>query len=165
MIFALYSLLCISLFLGKEYRFFGYLSSIILLLPVLFYSLNSFGFLKVRGFIYGMLSSAVYLPFINLSAADFNLLPQSISEEIFFRGYMQNELSKKLEVHRSILLTSVFFTIPHIITDFSVFSFLVIFPSILFGYLYYYSGSVWAPSIFHFFSNLFFWQYLKPLLS
>ncbi|WP_219428844.1 CPBP family intramembrane glutamic endopeptidase [Persephonella hydrogeniphila] len=161
----MYSLLCIFLFLGKEHFIFYYLSSIVLLIPVLFYNLESFGFLKFKGFIYGIVSSLLFLPFITLSVSDLRFFPQAFSEEIFFRGYIQNELSKKSGIHLSIFITSFLFTIPHFILNPSVLSVMVFFPSVVFGYLYYYSNSVWASSIFHFFSNLFFWQYLRPILS
>lgn len=73
-----------------------------------------------------------------------------IMEEIFFRGFLQNNLRKILNVHIAILLTGFIFSALHL----QIFGF---FPrmllGVLFGYFYYWSGSN-LPNIFaHFFNN------------
>lgn len=156
-----YIFLIISLILSKISFYFYYISFFILISPLTFYPLEKFGFTKVKGFIYGILSSLIYLPFLSgISLYNFNQLPQVLAEEIFFRGYIQNEILKYTNIHISIIITSILFMIPHLVLSFSVISFLTFFPSLIFGYLYYLSKSIWASSIFHLFSNLFFQIFL-----
>ncbi|RMA93130.1 CPBP family intramembrane glutamic endopeptidase [Hydrogenothermus marinus] len=160
-----YFTLVISLILAKLYPYFYYISFFILILPLWFYNFEKFGLFKIKGFIYGLLASIIYFPF--LSGFSFSLLnqfPQIFAEEIFFRGYIQNELSKRFNNHLAIIITSFLFSLPHLILSFSILSVLTFFPSIIFGYLYYYSKSIWASSIFHFFSNMFFQLFLIEFL-
>ncbi len=152
----LYIFLIISLILAKLNGYFYILSAFVLVSPLVFYKLDKFGLFSIKGIIYGFAASAVYFPFLNFSLIPINQITQVFLEEVFFRGYIQNEFFKKFNIHISILLTSILFTIPHLITNFSVFSLLTFFPSIVFGYLYYYSKSIWTSAIFHFFSNWFF---------
>ncbi|WP_460173974.1 CPBP family intramembrane glutamic endopeptidase [Venenivibrio stagnispumantis] len=100
--------------------------------------------------------SALYLPFLNFSVFPTNQVVQILAEEIFFRGYIQNELLKIYNPFKSIVLSSILFMVAHLILNPSIFSGLTIFPSIIFGYLYFYSKSVISSFIFHLFSNWFF---------
>ncbi len=154
----LYIFLIISLILAKLNGYFYILSAFVLASPLIFYKLDKFGLFLIKGIIYGFAASAVYFPFLNLNLIPFNQITQVFLEEVFFRGYIQNEFFKKFNIHISILLTSILFTIPHLIVSFSLLSFLTFFPSIIFGYLYYYSKSIWTSAIFHFFSNWFFFS-------
>lgn len=74
-----------------------------------------------------------------------------VSEELFFRGAMQRILSSgPLGPHAAIWLTAVLFSVFHM-------QFFGFFPRLLlgafFGYLLYWSGSVWLPAIVHAFNN------------
>lgn len=74
-----------------------------------------------------------------------------ISEELFFRGAMQNLfMSTKMRKHLCVWLTAVIFSFMH-------FQFYGFVPRILlgayFGYLIWWSGSVWVPIVCHAFNN------------
>lgn len=74
-----------------------------------------------------------------------------VSEELFFRGAMQRILSSgPLGPHAAIWITAVLFSVFHM-------QFFGFFPRMLlgafFGYLLYWSGSVWLPAIVHAFNN------------
>lgn len=78
------------------------------------------------------------------------LIP-GIGEELFFRGGLQSALQKILKNHHiTIWLTAALFSAFH----FQFFGFL---PRLLlgagFGYLYFYSGSIWYAIIGHFLNN------------
>lgn len=74
-----------------------------------------------------------------------------VSEELFFRGAMQRILSSgRLGPHAAIWITAVLFSVFHM-------QFFGFFPRLLlgafFGYLLYWSGSVWLPAIVHALNN------------
>jgi len=74
-----------------------------------------------------------------------------VSEELFFRGAMQRILSSgPLGPHAAIWLTAVLFSVFHM-------QFFGFFPRMLlgafFGYLLYWSGSVWLPALVHAVNN------------
>lgn len=74
-----------------------------------------------------------------------------VSEELFFRGAMQRVLSSgPLGPHAAIWLTAVLFSVFHM-------QFFGFFPRLLlgalFGYLLYWSGSVWLPAFVHAVNN------------
>ncbi len=154
----LYSLLIISVLLSKFFVFFSFLQFLILILPLLFLDERYLGLKKFKALFIGFLSSAVYLPFINFSNLYLHTLPQVFAEEVFFRAFLQNKLAEKLNIHLAIIAASMLFAIPHIILRPDIFSALTFFPSILFGYLYHYTKSVWSSTLFHYFSNLFLWS-------
>jgi len=161
--FLLYFGLLVFLFLAKEVSsLFFTIVFIICISPVLFYDLDKFGFGNIRSAVLGLLLSAVYLPFINLSYLfNISIFSQALCEEIFFRGYLQNEIGKKVNPYMAIVVTSFLFTIPHLVLSFSLQALLTFFPSLVFGYLYYKTNSIWASTIFHFMSNVFFLSQLK----
>jgi hypothetical protein len=73
-----------------------------------------------------------------------------LMEELLFRGTMQPLIQKGLGPHMAIILTGAFFSFVHM--DFYGF-----FPrmllGIMFGYLFYWSGSLWVPIFAHFLHN------------
>lgn len=74
-----------------------------------------------------------------------------LSEEIYFRGTMQRLLaSEKLNAHSAIWITAIIFSIFH-------FQFFGFFPRLIlgafFGYLLYWSGSLWLPVAVHALNN------------
>ena len=74
-----------------------------------------------------------------------------LSEEIYFRGTMQRLLaSEKLNAHSAIWITAIIFSIFH-------FQFFGFFPRLIlgsfFGYLLYWSGSLWLPGAVHALNN------------
>lgn len=78
-------------------------------------------------------------------------LVPALAEEFFFRGTLQRLMLRV--THRgylAVLITSAVFTAVH----FDYFNFLGIFVcSVVLGYLYIYSSSLWVPVVFHFASN------------
>ena len=78
------------------------------------------------------------------------LLP-AIFEETFFRGGMQNLLTRWFKgPWPAIILTSIIFSIIHL----SFYGFLVRFAlGVVLGFIFYYSGSLWLSILFHFLFN------------
>lgn len=74
-----------------------------------------------------------------------------IFEEFFFRGGIQNLLTRWLKSPATaILITAFIFSAIHI----SYYGFLVRFSlGVVLGYIFYYSGSIWLPVLFHFLFN------------
>jgi uncharacterized protein len=84
----------------------------------------------------------------------FQLLAVSLPEEFFFRGFLQDSLSKN---PKAILFVSLLFSLAHLpkaifISDWM--SLLSFFPSIVMGWLYYRTNNVLPGTIFHFSANL-----------
>ena len=88
------------------------------------------------------------------------LLLVALPEEVFFRGYLQNKLGNNL---KGVIIVSALFAIGHFITlciggnhNISLCSqaVLTFFPSLVMGYLYLATGTLWASIIFHFLANV-----------
>jgi len=91
----------------------------------------------------------------------------AIGEEFFFRGVVQRLLTEWFRnYHGAILITAVLFSFMH----FQFLGFLPrIFLGVLFGYLFVWTGSIWAPVMAHFVNNtlavVFFYLYNKGLIK
>ena len=103
---------------------------------------------------------SIHLYALSLNLIIIHLVVIAFPEEAFFRGYLQQELGNDI---RSIIIVSILFAIGHFLTicivsgSFGlhcVSALLTFFPSLVMGYLYYKSQSVWGCTIFHFLSNL-----------
>jgi membrane protease YdiL (CAAX protease family) len=76
-------------------------------------------------------------------------------EEIIFRGYVQNMLTKKYGILWALPFSSIFFVAVHVLPKFMTGSvellyFLSIFPvALVLGYLFYVTKSLWASIAFH----------------
>jgi len=84
----------------------------------------------------------------------FHFFIAAIPEETYFRGFLQERLGNNL---KAILLVSILFVLAHIprmvfASDPS--SLLTFFPSIVMGLIYYKTGNLLYPVIFHALSNL-----------
>jgi membrane protease YdiL (CAAX protease family) len=88
------------------------------------------------------------------------LLLVALPEEVFFRGYLQNKLGNNL---KGVIIVSLLFAIGHFITlclggNYSMSlcsqALLTFFPSLVMGYLYLVTGTLWASIIFHFLANV-----------
>jgi membrane protease YdiL (CAAX protease family) len=84
----------------------------------------------------------------------------ALPEEVFFRGYLQQKLGNTL---KAIIVVSLLFALAHFVTlclggahGLSVCSqaVLTFFPSLVMGYLYMSTGTLWASIIFHFLANI-----------
>jgi len=128
---------------------------------------------NLRGVFIGLALSVVILsiyllvvrkPFdlgkVSLSLLAAHLLLVAVPEEVFFRGYLQEKVGNNL---KGILIVSLLFAMGHIITR-CLFggcgasgyaqALLTFFPSIVMGYLYLISGTLWANILFHFLANV-----------
>ena len=92
-------------------------------------------------------TSSVGMLFVNLFVIA--LLP-ALCEEMMFRGWLQRRVSNSVNIHVAIWVSAFVFSAIH----FQFYGFL---PRMLIGaalgYLYYYTGSLWAPIIAHFTNN------------
>ncbi|HSG31786.1 MAG TPA: CPBP family glutamic-type intramembrane protease [Thermodesulfobacteriota bacterium] len=89
-----------------------------------------------------------------------HLIVIAFPEEAFFRGYLQQELGNNI---KSIIIVSALFALAHFLTiciakgSFGLHcatALLTFFPSLVMGYLYYKSKSIWECTIFHFLANM-----------
>jgi membrane protease YdiL (CAAX protease family) len=110
---------------------------------------------------YGLYSGKS-LTFEKLSYSFFlvQLLLVALPEEVFFRGYLQQQLGNTL---KAVVAVSLLFALGHVVTlclgggsGLSVCSqaVLTFFPSLVMGYLYMATGTLWASVIFHFLANI-----------
>lgn len=125
-----------------------------------------------KGALYGTLASLLVLPFyfvlcsqfgfkapfsLNLSMVAY-FLSVAVSEEVFFRGFFyavyENEELLKGLLTKNNLVSSFLFGVAHALIFYNPDMFKVFFPSLVMGWLYERSGSLLAPIIFHFFSDL-----------
>jgi len=74
----------------------------------------------------------------------------AFGEEFIFRGILMKWFSKGLGIHIAILLSAFLFSAIHI--QFLGF-FTRFFMGIMFGYIFYWSGSLWASILLHFLNN------------
>jgi uncharacterized protein len=91
------------------------------------------------------------------------LLPQlaflALGEEIAWRAFFQKQLSKKVPIQLTILISSVLFAFGHltegstIIVAYDIF--FVFINSILYGVIFHKSNNAWFSGISHFIANLF----------
>ncbi len=92
-------------------------------------------------------TSSLGMMFVNLFVMAF--LP-ALCEEMMFRGWLQRVLGKSVNYHTAIWVSAFVFSAIH-------FQFYGFIPRMLIGaalgYLYYYTGSLWAPIIAHFTNN------------
>lgn len=92
-------------------------------------------------------TSSVGMMFVNLFVIA--LLP-AVGEEMMFRGWLQRVLGKSVNYHTAIWVSAFVFSAIH-------FQFYGFIPRMLIGaalgYLYCYTGSLWAPIIAHFTNN------------
>ena len=88
------------------------------------------------------------------------LLLVALPEEVFFRGYLQQKLGNTV---KGVIAVSLLFALGHFVTlclggggGLSVCSqaVLTFFPSLVMGYLYMSTGTLWASIIFHFLANI-----------
>lgn len=89
------------------------------------------------------------IPIFLVAVAAVSLIP-GISEEIVFRGIIQNTFQKRHKIKKTILLSSVFFMLMHGDLSAMTYTFTA---GIVLGILYYYTGSLWAAIIYHVTNN------------
>jgi membrane protease YdiL (CAAX protease family) len=84
----------------------------------------------------------------------------ALPEEVFFRGYLQEKIGNNI---KGVLIVSLLFAIAHFIVACigggyggtgCLKTLLTFFPSIVMGYMYAKSGTLWGNIIFHFLANV-----------
>ena len=180
----IYALLIILILLIKSFFSYGYVlltaASFMLLAPILlkknrdFLKFDIIGFKK--GVAWSLVILAVFIVVVYLGTTligrrlEFSLIPPSLifihlflvafPEELFFRGYLQTEFGNN---YFSIVLASLLFAIAHFITicvfgSFNALScsqsLLTFFPSLIMGYLYIKTSTLWSSVFFHFLANV-----------
>ncbi len=92
-----------------------------------------------------------------------NQLIVGLSEEYFFRGYLQSRLEVVWPSRRrflgarvglALLVTSALFALGHVLVDFNGLRLAVFFPALVFGWMRLATGSILAPVLFHACSNI-----------
>lgn len=114
---------------------------------------------------YRLLTAGGSLKWILLSLA-FCVFLVGLGEEVFWRGFIQKKFSKKLSKHLSVWITAVIFGSIHFYLFFvlpfregALFLGLITLAGAFWGYLYEYSGNIWAPSISHGIAAFVVWRY------
>ena len=88
------------------------------------------------------------------------LLLVALPEEAFFRGYLQQKFGNSI---KSVVVVSALFAVGHFVTlclggnhapAVCAQAILTFFPSLVMGYLYIATGTLWASIIFHFLANV-----------
>ncbi|HQB68998.1 MAG TPA: CPBP family intramembrane metalloprotease [Paludibacteraceae bacterium] len=95
-----------------------------------------------------------FLSVTSLRALGLNLLVMAVipalGEELFFRGVLQRVLAEKVNQNVAVWLTAFIFSAIHL----QFYGFLPrFFLGALLGYLFLFSGSIWAPIVAHFINN------------
>jgi membrane protease YdiL (CAAX protease family) len=126
--------------------------------------------LKIRDVLFGFLTSVIILlPFwfmmspsgsrpqpASLQIMVFQLFGISLPEEAYFRGFLQESLGNNI---RGIFLTSIFFAImhlPQLVFYGDWYPLLTLFPSLVMGFLYLQTSNILPSVIFHFMANILF---------
>jgi len=181
---AVYALVVASILLMRLFLPWPYVVSIsaLIMLAVPFFLKHDTGDLKwhPRGILLGLIVSAVLLAAylavvwgyglysgqslvvhgLSYSFILTQLLLVALPEEVFFRGYLQHRLGNSV---KSVVIVSALFAVGHFITlcvggDHSpavcAQAILTFFPSLVMGYLYLVTGTLWASIIFHFLANV-----------
>ncbi|MEQ9618250.1 MAG: CPBP family intramembrane glutamic endopeptidase [Deltaproteobacteria bacterium] len=113
--------------------------------------------LAAYGFFYG---KTLTLNNLSFSFILLQLFLVALPEEVFFRGYLQQKIGNSI---KGIIIVSLLFALGHFVTlclggghGLAVCSqaVLTFFPSLVMGYLYYVTGTLWASILFHFLANL-----------
>ena len=130
-----------------------YFISLVLLSPILFIDFKLvFSYSRKYD-----LSIIFIIPFLFIlePVQTLNNLFVAFSEELFFRVYLLSYFSN--------LLTSILFTIPHIIIYQDLHSFLTFFPSLFYGFVYQKTKSFSLVVVLHFLSNQFYIAFLSKI--
>jgi membrane protease YdiL (CAAX protease family) len=156
------------------------IAAALMLFPILLKADGGFFRSSLRGIFVGLVVSAILLSFyasvifffglysgqqlvINTLPVAFmltQLLMVALPEEVFFRGYLQNKLGNNI---KGVIIVSLLFALGHFITlclagghNIAICSqaVLTFFPSLVMGYLYLKTKTLWASIIFHFFANI-----------
>jgi len=79
----------------------------------------------------------------------------AVSEEIFYRGYVQTQLLKQWPIVLVFIVTNLFFALGHFVGDYNFARLLPFFPGLLFSFLAFRSDSIFGAVLFHGLCNIF----------
>ena len=168
----------VIIFTAVSVRFFPNLTD--LFLPLVLVGVPTFLFRKTpsdlgyrnfkEGILWGLGASLIVLPVYYLGAPhkfpfDFSkflsavpfYLGVALGEETFFRGFFYSVFENEKLVGpltKNNLISSILFGVAHALVYYDPSRFIVFFPSLVMGFLYERSGSIGAPILFHFLSDL-----------
>lgn len=180
---AVYVLVISTIFIAKFFLPSNYVISIaalLMLFPVLLKADGRFFRSDFKGVLLGLGVSAALLSVyvvvialyghytgkslvVNALSVSFiltQLLLVALPEEVFFRGYLQQKIGNNI---KGVIIVSLLFAVGHFVTlclggghNIAICSqaVLTFFPSLVMGYLYVVTKSLWASIIFHFFANI-----------
>lgn len=178
-----YALVILAIFISKFFlppNFVVSIAAMLMLLPILLKADGGFFKYDLKGVVLGIVVSGLLLTtytaviyFYGLYTGQnlvFNSLPVAfvltqlllvaLPEEVFFRGYLQTRIGNNI---KGIIIVSLLFALGHFITlclagghNIAICSqaVLTFFPSLVMGYLFYKTKSLWASITFHFFANI-----------
>lgn len=178
-----YVFVILAIFIAKFFLPSNYvisMAAVLMLFPVLLKADGNFFKSDFKGVLLGLGVSAVLLSvyitvialyghytgkslIVNALSVSFvltQLLMVALPEEVFFRGYLQNKLGNNI---KGVIIVSLLFAVGHFITlclggghNLAICSqaILTFFPSLVMGYLYLQTKTLWASIIFHFFANI-----------
>ena len=178
-IFVILAVFVLKIFLPWQYVI-SISAALMLLIPILLKSDGSYLRWDLKGIILGFAVSAVLLAgyvgvialyghytskslifnYPSYSLLLTHLLLVALPEEVFFRGYLQSKIGNTI---KGIIIVSLLFAVGHFITlclggghNLAICSqaILTFFPSLVMGYLFMVSRTLWASIIFHFFANI-----------
>ncbi len=107
-----------------------------------------------------IVSNPLQLRRVSYSLIILQLFLVAVPEEVFFRGYLQEKMGNTV---KGVLVVSLLFAVGHFVTGCvggglggvnCAKTLLTFFPSIVMGYVYATSGTLWGNIIFHFLSNI-----------
>ncbi len=151
-------MLLIPFLANSEYNYFkfnksGFLKGVVISLLVLAgYIVVMFSYGFITGKVPGFREAGYSFFFIQLFLV-------AIPEEVFFRGYLQRELGNN---YRAVIVVSILFAIAHLLivcatsgsAGVCIQNGLTFFPSLVMGYLYLKTGTIWSSIFFHFTANI-----------
>lgn len=178
-----YVIIIVAIYLARLFLPLNYVSALaaaLMLFPILLKADGGFFKSDIKGVLIGFFVSAILLAIytaviylygvfstqsliVNSLPLAFiltQLLIVALPEEVFFRGYLQNRFGNNI---KGIIIVSLLFALGHFITlclagghNVSICSqaVLTFFPSLVMGYLYLKTKTLWASIIFHFFANI-----------
>jgi len=119
----------------------------------------------IIGYLYNVFTSDSYWLLKDFRSLILLIIIYPLIEEITFRGWMQEYISKTsigkekfFNISIANIFTTILFTLMHLIHHSYFWAFLVIFPSLIFGYFKEQFNSVIPPIILHSFYNFMFFS-------
>jgi len=91
------------------------------------------------------------------------LFAVALPEEVFHRGYLMGALDRRwpprtqifgVMMGRGAIISSALFALGHLVAFAQPVRLATFFPALVYAWLWRKSGSLWAPALFHFASNL-----------